>query len=135
MLKYKPKGNNTDRFTQLTTPQYREMINYAEEKGVGIGFDSCTAHTYLQVIKDDKYYEQKSQYVEPCESSCFSSYINCHGDFFACSFCEGEGMWKDGISVLEANNFVDDVWNVAKTEQFRNILLKNERKCPMFKLD
>ena len=135
LLKYKPKGNGVGKFNHLTDEQYRSIISYAEEKGVGIGFDSCSAHAYLRLIKNDEDYKQKSICAEPCESACFSSYINHKGEFYACSFCENEGMWKNGIDVLKAGNFEKDVWNADKTKQFREMLLKNERKCPMFRLD
>lgn len=136
LLKYKPKGNGVGKFNHLTDEQYKNIIKYAEEKNINIGFDSCSAHAYLRVIKDDEDFEAKSMCAEPCESACFSSYINHKGEFFACSFCEGEkGIWQNGINVLDAEDFEKDVWNANKTKQFREILLKNERKCPMFKLD
>ena len=44
-------------------------------------------------------------------------------------------MWKEGIPVLEAPDFEESVWNNCQTIRFRKMLLNNERKCPMFKLD
>ena len=119
---------------QLTVDQYKEILDYAEEKDIRLGFDSCSAPLYLEAIKEDKNYKVKSMYAEPCESSLFSSYINCLGEFYACSFCEGEGIWKEGLSVLECNDFIEDIWNNNKTEKFRNVLLSNCRNCPMFNL-
>lgn len=135
LLKYKPKGNGVGKFKHLSDEQYREIINYATERNIGIGFDSCSAHAYLRVIKDDKDYDKKAMCAEPCESACFSSYINHKGEFFACSFCENEGIWKEGIPVLEAPDFEESVWNNYQTIRFRKMLLNNERKCPMFRLD
>ena len=135
LLKYKPKGNGVGKFNHLTDEQYREIISYAENNGVSIGFDSCSAHAYLRTIKNDPDFDKKSLCVEPCESSCFSSYINHKGKFYACSFCEGEGMWKNGINVLNCDDFEQDVWNGEQTKTFRKILLDNKRKCPMYKLD
>ncbi len=134
LLRYKPKGNGIGKFNQLTIEQYKEILNYAEQNGVRLGFDSCSAPLYLEAIKDDENYNIKSMYAEPCESSLFSSYINCKGEFYACSFCEGEGMWKEGLDVLHCNNFVEDVWNNEKTVKFRNALLGKCRNCPMFQL-
>lgn len=134
LLRYKPKGNGVGKFNQLTIEQYKEILEYAQEKRVGLGFDSCSAPLYLEAIKDDKDFNTKSLYAEPCESAIFSSYINCKGEFYACSFCEGEGMWKEGLNVLECNDFVEDVWNNNKTEKFRKALLGNCRNCPMFNL-
>lgn len=134
LLRYKPKGNGIGKFNQLSIEQYKDILLYAEEKGVRLGFDSCSAPLYLDAIKDDVDYNIKSMYAEPCESSLFSSYINCKGEFYACSFCEGEGMWKSGLSVLQCNNFVEDIWNNEKTIKFRNMLLNKCRECPMFNL-
>ena len=135
MLKYKPKGNGVGKFNHLTDEQYKNIISYAEKNNIGIGFDSCSACSYLRAIKDDPDFKQKAIYAEPCESGLFSAYINCKGEFYACSFCENEGMWKSGIDVLNCNDFVKDVWNHPKTQQFREVLLKNGRKCPMYNLD
>lgn len=135
LLKYKPKGNGVGKFKHLTDEQYADIIDYANLKKVNIGFDSCSAHAYLRVIKNDKDFDKKSMMAEPCESSCFSSYINHKGEFFACSFCENEGMWQEGIDVLCCDSFEKDVWQNEKTRRFRELLLKNGRKCPMFRLD
>lgn len=136
LLRYKPKGNGVGKFEQLSLEQYRNIINYAKDKGVSIGFDSCSAPIYLAAIKGDKELEHTEVMVEPCESSLFSSYINCKGEFFACSFCEGEKhtVWETGINVLEYTDF-RSVWNHEKTTRFRNTLLGNCRNCPMFRLE
>ena len=134
-LSYKAKGSGVGKFNSVSNEQFKSIIDYASENKISIGFDSCGCHKYLKAIKDDKDYEKKSQYAEPCESGCFSSYINCEGKFYACSFCEGEGLWKDGIDVLNSDNFLKDVWYESKTNKFRDILLKNNRKCPMFNID
>lgn len=135
LLKYKPKGNGVGKFNHLSDEQYKNIIKYAEERKIGVGFDSCSAHSYLRVIKNEEDYDKKAMCVEPCESSCFSSYINHKGEFFACSFCENEGMWKTGLNVLETQDFYRDIWQNEKTKKFREILLANDRKCPMFQLD
>ena len=137
MLRYKPKGTNAGKFKQMTKEQYAELLKLAEEQKVGIGFDSCSAPMYLSIIQDDKEYKAKSICAEPCESSLFSSYINSYGEFFACSFCEGEKgtMWETGIDVLHCKDFITDVWQHEKTKQFREKLLNNCRNCPMFELE
>lgn len=132
LLRYKPKGNNRDKFKQITLEQYKNIINYSIQKGVVIGFDSCSAPLYLEIIKNNDL-KNTEIFVEPCESSLFSSYINCKGEFYACSFCEGEGIWKTGINVL--NQDFKDVWNNDQTNKFREMLLKNNRRCPMFNLE
>lgn len=134
LLRYKPKGNGIGKFNQLTVEQYKEILKYAKERGIRLGFDSCSAPLYLEAIKDDKNYKIKSMFAEPCESALFSSYINCVGEFYACSFCEGEGMWQQGLDVLNCEDFYKDIWNNEKTIKFRNALLGNCRNCPMFNL-
>lgn len=133
LLRYKPKGNGIGKFNQLTIEQYRNIIYHAKDKGVSIGFDSCSAPLYLKAIKGDAELEKTEIFVEPCESSLFSSYINCKGEFYACSFCEGVGMWQTGINVL--NKDFKEVWDDAQTKKFRDILLKNNRHCPMYNLE
>ena len=73
-------------------------------------------------------------FVEPCESGLFSSYINCYGKFFVCSFAEGEDEWEDGIDVLHCDNFVKDVWNNSRLIAWRKRLLDKKRACPIYDL-
>lgn len=135
LLRYKPKGNGKGKFHQLSLDKYEKLINYSIQKGVSIGFDSCSAPVYLEIIKRNPKLKDTEILVEPCESSLFSSYINCHGEFYACSFCEKEKhtMWETGIDV--DFNSLKDVWYNKKTETFRNLLLRNNRNCPMFNLE
>ena len=132
-LQYKPKGSNTDSFSTPTLRQFEYLVGWCEENGVSYGFDSCTAPMYMQAIKDHPKREQLEQCVEPCESGLFSSYVNVDGDFFACSFCEGEAGWTEGISVFDYDNFVD-LWRLPRLDQWRETLLANKRACPMYQL-
>ena len=64
-------------------------------------------------------------------------YINVDGEYFPCSFTEGEEGWEKGISVLKTKDFVEDIWNHKKTETFRKKLCANVdenkcRNCPLF---
>ena len=139
LLRYKPKNTTAEIYKQMKKEDYIKIFKYAEENGINLGMDSCNAPMYLDMIKDDKDYKQKSMYVDCCESSCFSWYINCDGMAYSCSFCENECNgsidWREGINMYEINDFVQDVWNHPKTIKFREILLKNGRKCPMYNLD
>lgn len=132
-LSLKQKGGGKD-FNVLTTEQYRKLVNYALDKGVRFGFDSCGAHRFLDAVKDHPKYEQFKTMAEPCESSCFSSYINARGEYFACSFTEGHKDFPEGINVLSDNDFVKDVWNAESTNKFRDNLLKKGRHCPLYKI-
>lgn len=140
ILRYKSKGTNAGKFKQLTQEQYNEIFKYAEEKNVRLGFDSCSCHAYLNAIKDDERYSEWSKCAEPCESTLFSIYINSYCEVSPCSFCENEIRengedWTRGINLLEVQDFYRDVWNNDKIKHFRETLLKNNRKCPMWNLD
>lgn len=134
-LSLKQKGRGTS-MTPLEKDKFEELLRIAFDAKVPIGFDSCTCHKFLDAIKlrpDKKMLEQLS---EPCESTCFSAYINVDGDFFPCSFTEGidKGGWTSGLNVLECNNFMDDIWENEKTNDFRKSLLSRGRHCPIFKI-
>jgi MoaA/NifB/PqqE/SkfB family radical SAM enzyme len=131
-LKYKPKGSNAGKLTPITDPErYKHLIEIAKRLGVGIGFDSCSAPVVLAAFADD---EKMAKCVEPCESGLFSSYINVLGEFYPCSFCEGEPEWEKGIPLESVKSF-QEIWNDVRVEKWRHRLLDNGRKCPIFKLD
>lgn len=145
-LAIKPKGRaKNGRLNPISVEKLKELIRLAEEKGVGIGFDSCSAPKVLLTVQDHPNFSTFQTYVEPCESTLFSAYINVHGDFCPCSFTEGEGGWGTGISVSKCNDFLLDVWYNQKTVEFRKNLLSTEdadapncyspcRKCPAYKI-
>jgi len=132
-LQYKPKGNNTHLFNPPSLREFQTLVDYCDSNGVRYGFDSCTAPMYMRIIEDHPRRAELEQCVEPCESGLFSSYVNVNGDFFACSFCEGEDGWTEGISVFEYDNFVD-LWRLPKLDKWRETLLTNQRACPMYQL-
>lgn len=130
-LQYKPKGAEPNRFHVISTPEkYKELVEYAQEKGVGIGFDSCSAPLYFKAIEDDPNRDTLAMYAEPCEGfGMFSSYINAKGIYFPCSFCEGEDGWEDGLDVAGCANFLEDVWHHPKTKKWREIILNSSCNC------
>jgi MoaA/NifB/PqqE/SkfB family radical SAM enzyme len=132
-LQYKPKGGNTDKFTTPSLEDFRALIRCCDDAGIRYGFDSCTAPMYMRVIEDHPNAKQLEQYVEPCESGLFSAYINVDGEFFACSFCEGEQGWQEGISVFDYDRF-EDLWRSPRLDAWRKMLLDNKRACPMYSL-
>lgn len=135
----KPKGKR-NKFHQLRDmTKYRNLINYAFELGVPIGFDSCTAPSFLRAVKDRPEYEQLKMCAEPCESTCFSIYIDVDGNAWPCSFCEGmEGI--SPISIENSENFLRDVWHSDQFRTFRQKLLDSScktgcRECPVFDVE
>ena len=128
-LQYKPKGRSPEAFTPIKTVKaYRQLMDLCREREIGIGFDSCSAPMFCSSL-DQKHFEQYSEYIEPCESALFSSYINCSGIFFPCSFMEGRGDWESGLDVLRCDNFLSDIWNHTRTKNWRSLLLSSSNSC------
>lgn len=127
-LKKKGRGKEGDFNYIGSVEKYKKLIEFCKEKGVNYGFDSCSAPLYFKSTEGTEEYEMATVIGEPCESSCFSSYINCYGEFFPCSFAEGEGEWKEGINVIKAENF-NKVWFHKKVTAFRKTLINSSKGC------
>ena len=127
-LKNKGKRNN---YHIISQKEFSKLIIYATNCNIRIGFDSCSANKVLEVLKYQVNYQMIEMMSEPCESSCFSLYINVEGKVFPCSFLEGEMGYK-GIDLLNLNDFLDEVWFAQEIKKFRRKLIKNGRKCPCF---
>lgn len=137
-LSLKQKGRGTG-FHPLSQEKFSALAKKAQEKGINLGFDSCSSLKALRALGP-----KIMPFVAPCESSLESSYINVHGQYSPCSFCEGSvSEWKDGgLDVLgckDSQDFIDKIWNNPRTEKFRAMLLMtadcNEHKCrtcPLF---
>lgn len=119
-LTLKPKGSRNTHNIIKDVQKYKALIEHANTRNVQIGMDSCSAKMYLMAMKDHPNFDKFSQMVESCESTLFSSYINVHGDFFPCSFTEDEPGWETGVSVVNAENFIEDVWYNPRVVEFRN---------------
>ena len=139
-LSLKQKGRGV-KHEYVSQEQYKALVEHCLANDVPFGFDSCSAPSFLNAVKDTPNYAKFKELSEDCESTLFSSYINEKGEFFPCSFTEGwsEGGWNrnNGINVLEANNFINDVWNHPRTVAFRNALVGNKdhngcRNCPAY---
>jgi len=128
LLAYKPKGRNKGNFESIKDPtMYAKLMDYAKSKNLNIGMDSCSGPIVFKASKEDAF-EYITKVVDPCESTLYSSYINVEGNFFPCSFTEGEKGWETGISVLDAKEF-KDVWYDARVVEFRNKLLNTSKNC------
>ena len=136
MLLYKPKGRGVGQYTNIKLNRFKELVEYGMDNGVSIGFDSCGAPLFIECIKERDDYEQLLQTVECCESSLFSAYINVKGEYFPCSFMEGEPGWEEGIDVVHCEDFLNDVWYNEKVKAFRKSLTAQgiNRQCPHFDL-
>lgn len=135
MLGLKQQGRGV-KFEPVSREQYKGLVEFCLDNGVPFGFDSCSAPAFIDAVKDHENYNQFKMMAEDCESTLFSSYIGVDGCFYPCSFTEGNASWKEGISVLDSENFIRDVWNHERTIEFRRNLIDNEdsnkcRNCPV----
>ena len=132
-LALKQKGRGVG-FTPLPFHKFKEMVEFVMESGISYGFDSCSCTNFLKAVKDHPNYEQFLMLSEPCESLAFSSYIDVNGNFYPCSFCENIPDWEEGISVINCEDFIKDIWASPRSLKFRENLLKCGRSCPVYKI-
>lgn len=127
-LLLKPKGSR-NKLTSISLEDYKKIIRYAMDNKIRVGTDSCAAPLFMKSL-NEKELEDNLDFIESCESfGLFSSYVNVDGDYFPCSFAEGVGEWKKGISVLNCNDFLKDIWFSEKLKMWRDISLAGSSKC------
>ena len=134
MLKHKGDRNT---FHPLAMDKYRQLIKTGLESGINIGMDSCSGPKFLECIqgRSDKKLEMVT---EPCESCCFSFYVNAEGKAYPCSFCEGMDEFE-GVDVIDSEHFIEDVWYGKMSKDFRFRLIETAkdnicRSCPVFNI-
>jgi MoaA/NifB/PqqE/SkfB family radical SAM enzyme len=132
-LLLKPKGKRNHLHTLRDPLFFRNLIDYAYENSIGIGFDSCSAPLVFDSLRGSQREESISKLIEPCESTCFSIYINSQGISYPCSFTEGEEGYE-GVDLLRIDDFMSQAWNNSPLSVFRTKLLENKRNCPVFDL-
>lgn len=129
-LQYKPKGRSPEAYTPIVSvDSYRNLMAHCGTRDIRYGFDSCSAPLFFKAIANNPNNELMLMMAEPCESGLFSSYINCHGEFFPCSFSEGEAEWSKGINVLEVDDFCRDVWFSNEVCHWRENLISSSKRC------
>lgn len=132
-LKLKPKGLRND-LGSLYETDFTNILNCCLDNNISFGADSCSAPDLMRLFdKENK--ERYKDVIESCESTLFSGYINVNGEFFPCSFVEGEMDWKNGIKISQYSNF-KEVWFHEKLEKFRTKLISTIddngcRNCPI----
>ena len=134
LLSLKPKGRGVG-YTTLQQSKFNFLVDYALANNVPLGFDSCSQPSFLKAIVGRPDYGRLEQLSEPCESTCFSLYINVDGQFFPCSFIEDTPGWERGIDVAGCDDFIKDVWMNPRTVDFRTKLLNVRRRCPVYNLN
>ena len=141
LLSLKKRGRGK-RFTPLSAEKFKKIVDFAFENNIGIGFDSCSCARVFKAVENHPNFDMIVRCGEPCESSLFSSYVDVDGVFMPCSFSPGYAGWDNGISVVNCNNFISDVWKNEKVEEFRASLLSTKtqnkfacRECPLFDIE
>jgi len=137
-LGLKQKGRGKEKIP-LKSYEFNWFVNKALKNNIPIGFDSCSAHKFLKCVESHPQYETFKTLAEPCESGCFSIYIDVDGFIWPCSFTEREIISKKQknyyvINMYSVEDFMKDVWYSPKIVSFRKHLLKNGRVCPVFKV-
>lgn len=130
-LSLKNKGRG-EKYSVLSQKEFTKLVYFTMAKNIRFGFDSCSCHSFLKSVKNLSNYDSLYRMAEPCESGLFSAYIDVSGNFYPCSFCEGTEKWKDGISVLEYGDFINDVWKSNRILSWNDNLLSNKRDCPIY---
>jgi radical SAM protein with 4Fe4S-binding SPASM domain len=137
LLSLKTKGRSVGRYHQLGQEKFTTLTNYAIENNVSIGFDSCSAQLFMRAVKGHPNEKQFEQSAEPCESTLYSLYIDVKGDFYPCSFSPGTTGWEKGISVIDCNDFLEDIWFNEKTRKFSEGVIKCrncKQSCSIFEI-
>jgi len=135
-LKKKGRGHQ---FTPLAFDKFKSLIDESFSLGINFGFDSCGAPKFLQAIEGRKDFKRLESYCEPCESfgGNFSAYIDVHGLYYPCSFCEGTPDFI-GMDVAECDDFLEDIWYSPIVKSRREFMVDRFEKvnftCPVFEV-
>lgn len=140
-LTLKPKGKRNTWRTIKDVQSYKDLIEYAWSKNVGVGFDSCSQPLFLAAMKNHPNFAQFSQMAEGCESNRFSGYANVDGIYSHCSFTEGLSHWGS-VDLKTIIDFDKEVWNSPEVKKFRSCLTCQDNKhignevylCPVYKM-
>lgn len=133
LLSLKKVGLAENKYDILSQEKFKELTIYALENNIKIGYDSCGSIKFLNSIKSISKYDNLSIYVDKCESSVYSMYINTDGYFSPCSFVN----FKNKISVTECNNFFEDIWYNDDIVKFRNKVIysrNNNISCSVYRI-
>jgi len=126
-LLLKPKGERNN-LQPLQEPDiFIQLLERAEEVGLTIGMDSCSAPLVLKAAeKLDK--PELIQSILPCESGLESIYLDVNGLVFPCSFCPGDIDFEP-IDMTKVSDFKKDVWYAPQIIKWREKLINSSSKC------
>jgi MoaA/NifB/PqqE/SkfB family radical SAM enzyme len=130
-LSLKQKGRGINHHI-LDFKSFDEFMRELLQNNVRFGMDSCSATKFLKVIQNHPRKEEIEEMIEPCESTAFSFYIDVEGNGYPCSFTQGTPGWEKGISVVDAQDFLQDIWFDPRIVEWRKKLLSCKRSCPIY---
>jgi len=123
-LSLKERGRAKGKFHNLTQEQFKNITDYALDNDIPFGFDSCSAQLFTKAVEKHPNAKQMEQNSEPCESTLYSLYIDVHANFYPCSFSPGTKGWETGLSVIDCEDFIEEIWQHEKTKKFREGVIK-----------
>lgn len=133
-LMLKPKGRGKVLGQLKDRVRYKALVEFALERNLRIGFDSCSVPSFLSVTEGHPNYAMLKQSTDRCESGLFSLYIDVKGRAWPCSFGQDRSDLEP-INVLEVESFERDVWLGPELTRWRKRLTGNCRSCPLFDID
>lgn len=125
-LSLKQKGRGVH-FNKLEYEKFKNIIERCMKENIPYGMDSCSANKFIKTLDelvDEKKKKEIVNFIEPCEATQFSSFFDCYGNYYPCSFMEREGEWKTGIALKDIHN-IKDIWYEKRVVDWRNESMKN----------
>ena len=119
-LSLKQKGRGVH-FNKLEYEKFKNIIARCMKENIPYGMDSCSANKFIKTLDelvDEKKKKEIVNFIEPCEATQFSSFFDCYGNYYPCSFMEREGEWKTGIALK-------DIWYEKRVVDWRKESMKN----------
>ncbi|MCP3685231.1 MAG: hypothetical protein GY861_21415 [bacterium] len=130
LLFVKKKGRAIS-YSSVDWNELDNLVSLLCNQGIQIGSDSCGYHRLRRTF-DRLGVPYDIVFMDSCEATRFSIYANLRGEFFPCSFAEGEPGWERGIPVSSVRSFLEDVWFSERFCLFREKLLSSGCTCPLF---
>jgi MoaA/NifB/PqqE/SkfB family radical SAM enzyme len=127
-LLFKPQGSGKNLDWSPTGMQLKEFSKhiFKPKSKFLVGIDSCLVNKVLYYEQPDKI---QSLSIDTCEGARQSAYITPDMKMMPCSFANPEFF---AIDITE-NQDIYNIWNHSQIfNKFRNQLLTNPRKCPLF---
>ena len=125
-LSLKQKGRGVH-FNKLEYEKFKNIIARCMKENIPYGMDSCSANKFIKTLDelvDEKKKKEIVNFIEPCEATQFSSFFDCYGNYYPCSFMEREGEWKTGIALKDIQN-IKDIWYEKRVVDWRKESMKN----------